>query len=445
MEPHPIRMVVEDDLERSRLTVFFRLLLAIPHFIWLFLWGIVVVLAAILSWFVVLVLGRLPTGLHDFQAAYVRYWTHVVAFLNLTANPFPGFTGQAGSYPVDLEIDGPVRQSRLKTLFRGLLAVPAAALAALLAGDPTPVPGSGGGWSEGGDPSTAEIIWIALPAPSLGGFLIVVAALLGWFAALALARSPQGFRDLGVYGLRYGAQVGGYLLFLTDRYPNSNPAEPAALEPPPVKPIRLRVEDDLRRSRLTVFFRFLLVLPHLVWLTLWAIAAYVAAIVNWLVTLIAGKSPDALHRFLAAFVRYQTHVYAYLFLIANPFPGFTGTEGTYTVDLEIDPPERQNRWKTAFRSILALPAFILSYPLIFVISLVALFLWICGVLLGRSPEGLRNLGSYVLRYHAQMYGYFYLVTDRYPYSGPLEYVEPEPEPELEAVPTWPDAPPEPSF
>jgi Domain of unknown function (DUF4389) len=233
MEPHPIRMVVEDDLERSRLTVFFRLLLGIPHFIWLFLWGLIVFLAAILSWFVVLILGRLPAGLHDFQAAYVRYWTHVVAFVNLTANPFPGFTGQAGSYPVDVEIDDPIRQSRLKTLFRGFLALPAAVLAAFVAGNPAPSPG-GGGWSEDADASVGDIILFALPVPSFGGFAIGVAAFLGWFVALALARSPQGFRDLGVYGLRYGAQVGGYLLFLTDRYPNSNPAQPAALAPPPV-------------------------------------------------------------------------------------------------------------------------------------------------------------------------------------------------------------------
>jgi hypothetical protein len=444
MEPHPIRIVVEDDLERSRLTVFFRLLLGIPHYVWLFLWGLVVFLVAILSWFVALILGRLPAGLHNFQAAYVRYWAHVVAFINLTANPFPGFTGQPGSYPVDVEIDEPAPQSRLKTLFRGFLALPAAVIAAFLAGNPVPSPG-GGGWSEDGDYSVGEIIYIALPVPTFGGFLIGVAAFLGWFAALALARSPQGFRDIGAYGLRYGAQVGGYLLFLTDRYPNSNPAESQALEPTPAKPIRLRLDDDLRRSRLTVFFRFLLVLPHLVWLTLWAIAAYVAAIVNWLVTLIAGKSPDALHRFLAAFVRYQAHVYSYLFLIANPFPGFTGTEGTYPVDLEIDPPERQNRWKTAFRSILMLPALLLAYPLALVISFVGFFLWFCGVFLGRAPEGLRNLGAYIIRYHGQMYGYFYLLTDRYPYSGPLEYVEPEPEPEPEAVPTWPDAPPEPSF
>src|SRR5687767_3484935 len=102
MEPHPIRMVVEDDLERSRLTVFFRLLLAIPHFIWLTLWGVAIFRAAVLCWFSVLILGRLPAPFHRFFSAYVRYWTHVVAFLTFAANPFPGFTGEPESYPVDL-------------------------------------------------------------------------------------------------------------------------------------------------------------------------------------------------------------------------------------------------------------------------------------------------------------------------------------------------------
>ena len=63
MEPHPIRLVVEDDLQRSRLTVFFRLILAIPHFIWFFLWSIAVFLASILSWFIVLITARLPLEL----------------------------------------------------------------------------------------------------------------------------------------------------------------------------------------------------------------------------------------------------------------------------------------------------------------------------------------------------------------------------------------------
>ena len=40
MEFGPIRLIVTDDLQRSRLTVFFRLLLALPHLFWLYLWGI---------------------------------------------------------------------------------------------------------------------------------------------------------------------------------------------------------------------------------------------------------------------------------------------------------------------------------------------------------------------------------------------------------------------
>jgi hypothetical protein len=432
MEPHPIRMVVEDDLRRSRLTVFFRLLLAIPHIIWLFLWSIAVLGVAILSWFIVLFRARLPESLHAFSGAYVRYSTHVFAFVALAGNPFPGFTGAGGRYPIDLAIDPPERQSRWKTAFRLLLALPAVWLRGVL----LVVFVRWFAYDEGTD--TYYEFWLPV------GVSLTV-AFLAWFACMVRGRMPRGFRDLLAYALQFGAQTWAYLLFVTDRYPDADPRHLPATQPTPEKPVKLRVEDDLRRSRLTVFFRLLLFLPHYVWLSLWGFAAFLAAIVNWLVTLITGRSPEVLHRFLAAFVRYQAHVYSYLFLIANPFPGFTGTQGTYPVDAEIAPRERQNRWITAFRSVLALPAFILSYALTLVLGLVAFFLWVVGLLLGRAPEGLRNLGAYVIRYWAQTYAYFYLLTDRYPFSGPLEYVEPEPEPEPEAVPAWPDAPPEPSF
>ena len=100
MEPHPIRLVVDDDLQRSRLTVFFRLILAIPHFIWFFLWSIAVFLASILSWFIVLITARLPLALHRFGSAYTRYSTHLFAYLYLAANEYPGFVGEAGDYPI---------------------------------------------------------------------------------------------------------------------------------------------------------------------------------------------------------------------------------------------------------------------------------------------------------------------------------------------------------
>jgi hypothetical protein len=177
-----------------------------------------------------------------------------------------------------------------------------------------------------------------------GAGLALVVAFLGWFACLARGRMPQGFRDLEAYSLRYAAQTYGYLFLLTDRYPDSDPSwpEPAPAPTPPA--ITLHPDgDDLRRSRLSVFFRLLLTFPHFVWLFLWSIAAFVAVVVNWFAVLLRGRSPDALHRFLAAYVRYDIHVFAYLFLVANPFPGFTGEAGRYPVEVAIAPPERQGR------------------------------------------------------------------------------------------------------
>jgi hypothetical protein len=248
--------------------------------------------------------------------------------------------------------------------------------------------------------------------------IIAAAAFLGWFASLARARMPQGLRDLSVYGLGYSVQVAAYFLLVTDRYPNSDPLAPRYHQPPPDHPVRIRSGDDLRRSRLTVFFRLLLWLPHLVWLTLWGIATAFAIVANWFVTLFAGRPAEALHRFIAGYLRYYTHTTAFLFLIANPFPGFTGRAGSYPVDLQIAPPAPQNRWRTGFRLVLAIPAFIINGALANAFLLVALFGWFVGLILGRMPHGLRNLGVFALRYDAQVSAYLWLLTDRYPYSGP---------------------------
>jgi hypothetical protein len=178
--------------------------------------------------------------------------------------------------------------------------------------------------------------------------------------------------------------------------------------------IRLAVSDDLRRSRVTVFFRGLLAIPHWVWLSIWGIAAYAAAVVNWLATLAVGRSPESLHRFLAAYLRYLTHVNAYAHLLADPYPGFTGAPG-YPVDLEIAPPAPQNRLVTLFRLLLAIPALIVASVLGPLMSLIAFFGWFACLALGRMPEGMRNLGSYCLRYTQQAVAYaYFLLTDRYP-------------------------------
>jgi hypothetical protein len=393
---HPIRLSSSDDLQRSRLTVFFRLLLVLPHLVWLLLWGAALFLMAIANWLATLLGGTSPPSLHDFIARYVRYETHVAAYLSLTANPFPGFLGRPGSYPVDVEFAPPAPQNRWKTGFRIVLAIPALLLGGALSG------GRGGG-GNGGYSGSSGLLWSS--------------AFLGWFAALFTARMPEQLRDANLYALRYGVQAGGYLLLLTDRYPDADPEAPPAPAELRPHPITVSNEEDLRRSRLTVFFRLLLAIPHLVWLTLWSIVALFAVIGSWFVTLFRGTAPDSLHRFLVRFLRYSTHVYAYVTLVTNPFPGFVGVEG-YPLDVQFAPPERQNRWKTGFRLVLVVPALILSGALWGVLVTVALFGWFTGLFVARMPRDLQRAGAYALRYSVQLNSYLFLLTDRYPDATP---------------------------
>src|SRR5262249_37038882 len=95
---HPIGLIVTDDLRRSRLTVFFRLLLAIPQALWLSIWSIAVALTVLIAWFAALVTGRVPDRLHSFNASFLRYATRVSGYLFLLADPWPWFTN-AEPYP----------------------------------------------------------------------------------------------------------------------------------------------------------------------------------------------------------------------------------------------------------------------------------------------------------------------------------------------------------
>ena len=178
-------------------------------------------------------------------------------------------------------------------------------------------------------------------------------------------------------------------------------------------PITLVVTDDLRRSRVTVFFRALLVIPHFIWLMLWSIPATFALIVAWFAALFTKRVPQGLHDFLASFLRYQVHVYSYVSLVADPYPSFAGS-ADYPVTATIAPPAEQGRLAVFFRFLLALPAAIFSGVLNYFTEVLAFFAWFVCLALGRMPEGMRNMLAFSVRFHAQTLGYIYLLTSRYP-------------------------------
>jgi hypothetical protein len=180
---HPIHIVVTDDLERNRLTVFFRLLLVIPHAVVLILYGIVAWFVVLLAWLIGIFTGRVPAGLHGFLANFLRYATQVTAYFWLAADPFPSFGG-VSAYPVDLEVAPAAKQSRLTIFFRVLLAIP------------------------------ALIVFYVLR------LVADVVSILAWFYALFTGKLSKGMRDLLVYCLRYQSQTYAYLLLLTGQYPS---------------------------------------------------------------------------------------------------------------------------------------------------------------------------------------------------------------------------------
>jgi hypothetical protein len=179
-------------------------------------------------------------------------------------------------------------------------------------------------------------------------------------------------------------------------------------------PIDMSVGSDLRRSRLTVFFRVLIAIPHLLWMFVWGIAAEVVVLVAWFAALFIGRVPDGMHDFLASYLRFYTRLAAYLFLLADPYPPFGGSPGGYPVEVRIAPAEPQSRLTVFFRLVLIIPAALLTYVFRLVNQIVAFLGWFLCLFTGRMNEGMQNTSAWLLRYEVQTAAYALLLTQRYP-------------------------------
>jgi hypothetical protein len=179
-------------------------------------------------------------------------------------------------------------------------------------------------------------------------------------------------------------------------------------------PIGLIVDDDLKRNRLTVFFRLLLAIPQVIVLGVWSIVIYFVVFIAWFAALFTGRVPDGLHEFIARYLRMSTHVNAYILLLADPWPPFGGEPGSYPVDVRIDPAAPQSRLTVFFRVLLAIPALLLTYVFGIVNRLVAFFGWFYCLALGRMSQGMRDLSAWLLQYETQTLAYGLLLTGKYP-------------------------------
>jgi hypothetical protein len=203
---HPVSFDAQYTVERNRLTVFFRLLLAIPWILWGALYAFATLFAVVFAWFALLFTGRYPDGLHGFVAGFTRFSARVNAWVCLVTDEFPPFGGDSQpEYPVRVEV-GPPQASydRVKTFFKVVTAIPQFLI------------GSGAQNMAAG------------------------AAFVSWWRIVFTGKQSATMHDALLAGLAYQTRSGGFLMLLTETHPRllelappAYPADAPALPPPP--------------------------------------------------------------------------------------------------------------------------------------------------------------------------------------------------------------------
>jgi len=177
-----VRIEAGEPLRRRRLVVLLRVPLVIPHYVVLSVWILLVVPAVAIAWLALLIEGRLPSFLHRFLGARLRYQRQITAWFDLLSARYPDPLHTL-EHPFRIELSERPRQPRLLTLFRLPLALPALVLA------------------------------------SVFNVVLTLASVAAWFVALVLGRTTMGLQELGTFCLRYQLETEAYVLLLTSRYP----------------------------------------------------------------------------------------------------------------------------------------------------------------------------------------------------------------------------------
>jgi hypothetical protein len=193
----------------------------------------------------------------------------------------------ASHYPATFEVDHPERITNWKPLVQWLLAVP------------------------------HYLVLQALES------LSTVVAVISWFAIVFTGRLPEGLASAQHLYVRYRNRTVAYAIFLREDYPpfvfgttgddaGEYPAVRTAFEP--------QYED---RNRVTVGFRLILVIPHVIVLAVLTLASAVVVVVWVFVVLFTGRWTAGVRDFVVGVMRWNTRVSAYLLLLTDEYPPFS--------------------------------------------------------------------------------------------------------------------------
>jgi hypothetical protein len=181
-------------------------------------------------------------------------------------------------------------------------------------------------------------------------------------------------------------------------------------------PATFEADYTERHSRLTSFFRLILVIPLAIVLWVYGILAVIAIVIAWFAIVITGHYPRGLYEFVAGFNRALARITAYAALVCDPYPPFWGSpDQSYPVRMQFAGPLPQySRLKTFFRIILAIPIVILRYVMGLLLEVAAIAAWVVIVITGKLPRGLFDVLVLANSYTARSDAYLYLLTETYP-------------------------------
>jgi Domain of unknown function (DUF4389) len=202
---YPITYEVDFNPEPNRWTTFFRLILAIPWMIVAIFWGLLLAFTHLFAWVAVVILGRYPQWLYEFNSGVLRFSIRVSAWLYLQTDVWPPFgLGDEPGYPIRVGIaPAAERQSRLKAFFRLVLALP-----------------------------------VALILSYGTSYIQLLAGVVAWLTIVFRGYLPEGVNSMLTFVNSFHARVFGYILLLTDDYPpvGLERAKPSGAQPPSPAP-----------------------------------------------------------------------------------------------------------------------------------------------------------------------------------------------------------------
>jgi Domain of unknown function (DUF4389) len=196
--------------------------------------------------------------------------------------------------------------------------------------------------------------------------------------------------------------------------------------------LQLSVEYPERLSRLLIFVKWLLAIPHYIVLFFLGIAGFIVWIIAFFAILITGNYPRSLFEFSVMLLRWTARVTAYTALLIDDYPPFG--EGVHPVNLDLEYPPHLSRLLIFIKWLLLIPHFIVLYFLGIVVYAITIIAFFAILFTAGYPKGLFDFVVGYYRWSNRVSSYFLLMTDAYPPFGFGESTTPAPPPS-EAIPS----------